>query len=153
MRNSTCNEWVGARIEQGNRRSAIRTDTHKTWAKRMKNTPVSVIIGRLGCMKRGRRRSSAPSSTLVTSGDSIGSGEGTGADGSVPFTGELLTNVASREREASLTASLTMEPLNPTSETPAMTVTRDSHLWDSTQDRGQGKKQTGVHTGTATAGG
>lgn len=28
----------------------------------------------------------------------------------------------------SLTASLTMEPLNPTRDTPAMTVTRESHL-------------------------
>ena len=69
-------------------------------------------------------RSHAPSSTLVTSGDSIGSG---GAEGDVPFV-DPTTNAERSGIEASLTASLTIDPLNPTMEMPTMTVTRESHL-------------------------
>ena len=70
-------------------------------------------------------RLNLPTRTLVTSGSSIGSGGGTGAVGSV-----LLSRKAAENRlnDASFTASLIIDPLKPTSETPTMTVTNDNHL-------------------------
>lgn len=51
----------------------------------------------------------------MTSGSSVGSGGG--------ISSNALTL-------GSLTASLTIEPLRPTRETPAITVIRDIHLWN-----------------------
>ena len=75
-------------------------------------------------------------STFVTSGSSMGSGGGTGA---VPFV-PANTYAETNEGTLSLTASLTSEPLKPTRDTPAMTVTSESHLG---AEAGAGQRQDG----------
>ena len=60
----------------------------------------------------------------------MGSGGGTGAAEAVLF---MSRNDDNNVTEASLTASLIIDPLNPTRDTPAMTVTNDIHLQNQCQ--------------------
>jgi hypothetical protein len=96
--------------------------THKICANRMKKTPVKTRQhGNLERRQNIKRLKQIPITTLVASGTSTDS-----------FVGSSLPGVGSRrlirDGATGRRVSLIREPLNPTKDTPAMTVNNETHL-------------------------